>query len=70
MAEMGKGDHLPAAEETTLPAALFKNSLRLWQARWKAQQADAQQSEVPAAPDAPSRLRSRAKKGRKAPPSA
>jgi hypothetical protein len=30
----------PAVPEGALPATLFKSSLRLWQARWKAQQAD------------------------------
>jgi hypothetical protein len=45
-------------EEQPLPIALFKNSLRQWQARWKAQQTDA--------PAALRRIKSRLiKRGRK-----
>jgi hypothetical protein len=38
MAETGKNEPTPIPEEGQLPATLFKNSLRLWQARWQAQQ--------------------------------
>jgi hypothetical protein len=46
-------------EEQSLPVALFKNSLRQWQARWKAQQTDA--------PAAPRSIKSRLiRRGRRA----
>ncbi len=38
----------PATTDGNLPPTLFRNSLRLWQARWKAQQtAPAASSETP-----------------------
>jgi hypothetical protein len=39
MADNGKREPVILAEQERLPLATFKNSLRLWQARWKAQQA-------------------------------
>jgi hypothetical protein len=30
----------PLARETAVPVATFKNSLRRWQARWKAEQSE------------------------------
>ena len=33
----GKQENTPAAPEPPTPAAVFKNSLRGWQARWKEQ---------------------------------
>jgi hypothetical protein len=38
MAETGKNDSAGLPAPGDLPATLFKNSLRLWQARWQAQQ--------------------------------
>jgi hypothetical protein len=38
MAETGNNQPAPLPEGGQLPATLFKNSLRLWQARWQAQQ--------------------------------
>jgi len=63
MAETGKGEHAFTAEEGTLPVATFKNSLRLWQARWKAQQASSPASSVKT--PAPNKVRGRSKKIRR-----
>jgi hypothetical protein len=55
----GNRDDAPAAPEPPTPAAVFKNSLRAWQARWKEQ--------CPAAePAAPVRVQSLRRKGRRA----
>jgi hypothetical protein len=62
MAETGKGDNTPPGQGTPLPAALFKNSLLLWQARWKARQA------APGAEADGAGKPSRARRPRKAPP--
>lgn len=39
MAETGNSERVTTSEDRPLPVAIFKNSLRHWQARWKAQQA-------------------------------
>jgi hypothetical protein len=55
----GKRDDAPAAPEPPTLAAVFTNSLRGWQARWKEQR--------PAAtPAAPARVKTLGRKGRKA----
>jgi len=44
---MSSGESIPPAGSDRLPAATFKNSLRLWQARWKSQQASGQVGDQP-----------------------
>jgi hypothetical protein len=60
MAVDGTREPTLTAEGDQPPAALFKNSLRTWQARWKSQQPP-QASETPVA----RKIRPRTKKKRK-----
>jgi hypothetical protein len=54
----GNRDDAPAAHEPPTPAAVFKNSLRGWQARWKEQR-------LAATPAAPARVKTLRSKGRR-----
>ena len=48
--DTGKRETTPTSEQVPLPVATFKNSLRLWQARWKAQHATRADEQAKRAP--------------------
>jgi hypothetical protein len=55
----GASEHASPGDDRQPPAAVFRNSLRGWQAQWKAQQPGS-----PAEPVPPKKIKARRRKGR------